>query len=53
MKIGDPFDEDTHVGSMISKEQAEKTLHFIDLAQKEVSCDFFQIVWWDNESARF
>lgn len=47
MKIGDPFDEDTHVGSMISKEQAEKTLHFIDLAQKEggtVACGGERVV---------
>lgn len=37
MKIGDPFDEATTVGSMISQDQAEKTLHYIEGAKKEVN----------------
>ncbi|CAI9741913.1 4-trimethylaminobutyraldehyde dehydrogenase-like [Octopus vulgaris] len=35
MKAGDPMREDTTIGASISKEQAEKTLHFIEIAKKE------------------
>ena len=36
IKIGNPLNEDTVVGATISKEQAEKVLGYIDIAQKEV-----------------
>ncbi|GAB1605614.1 4-trimethylaminobutyraldehyde dehydrogenase-like [Argonauta hians] len=35
MKAGDPMLEDTTIGAMISKEQADRTLHYIDLAKQE------------------
>ena len=40
MKIGDPFADGTHVGSMISKDHAERTLKYIDTAKKEVGLIF-------------
>ena len=36
MKIGNPFDADTTVGSMISKDQADKTIQYVEGAKKEV-----------------
>ena len=36
MKVGDPMEEDTHVGSMIHKDQAERVLHYVNLAKEEV-----------------
>ena len=36
MKIGNPFDEETTVGAMITRKQAENVLMFIDIAKKEV-----------------
>lgn len=36
MKVGDPFSEDTTVGATISRQQADKVLHYIDIAKKEV-----------------
>ncbi|KAL5007314.1 hypothetical protein ScPMuIL_016120 [Solemya velum] len=35
MKIGDPNDEKTTIGATISREQAEKTLGYVDIARKE------------------
>jgi len=35
MKIGDPFHEGTHVGSMISRDQADRVMHFISQAKSE------------------
>lgn len=36
MKIGDPNNDKTTVGATISREQAEKTLGYVDIAKKEV-----------------
>ena len=36
MKIGDPFDEQTTVGAMITRNQAENVLRYIDIAKREV-----------------
>ena len=36
MKIGDPFDESTTVGAMITRTQADNVLRYIDIAKKEV-----------------
>ncbi|KAF6030001.1 hypothetical protein EB796_011692 [Bugula neritina] len=35
MKIGNPMEEDTRVGAMISQEHAERVLEYIQLAHKE------------------
>ena len=43
MKIGDPNLEDTTVGATISKDQAEKTLHYIELAKKEVNWIYYKL----------
>ena len=37
MKVGDPMEEDTHVGAMIHSDQADRVLHYVNLAKKEVS----------------
>ena len=34
--VGDPLDEDTTMGAMISQTQAMKVLKYIETAQKEV-----------------
>ena len=36
IRLGDPLDEETHVGAMISPTQAQKVLNYIDSARKEV-----------------
>ncbi|MBM3399986.1 MAG: aldehyde dehydrogenase [Bacteroidetes bacterium] len=35
MQVGDPFDEKTHVGAIVSKPQFEKVLSYIELAKQE------------------
>ena len=37
MKIGDPFLDETTVGSMISKDQADRVLSYVEGAKKDVS----------------
>ena len=34
--IGDPLHEDTRIGATIHQAQADKVMHYIDLAKKEV-----------------
>ena len=36
MVIGDPFNSDTTVGATISQAQADKVMHYINVAKKEV-----------------
>lgn len=36
MVIGDPYEEGTTVGAMITKEHMDKVLGYIDIAKKEV-----------------
>ncbi|MFN8673980.1 MAG: aldehyde dehydrogenase [Candidatus Sericytochromatia bacterium] len=33
--IGDPFDEKTNIGALVSKQHFDKVMYYIDLAQKE------------------
>jgi aminomuconate-semialdehyde/2-hydroxymuconate-6-semialdehyde dehydrogenase len=35
LKVGDPKDEDTHIGAIVSKEQWEKDQYYIKLAKEE------------------
>lgn len=35
LKVGDPLEEDTNLGAIVSKEHFEKVLSYIELAQKE------------------
>lgn len=35
LKIGDPFNDDTFVGALVSKEHYEKVLSYLDLAKEE------------------
>ncbi|MFB4213973.1 aldehyde dehydrogenase [Shouchella sp. JSM 1781072] len=35
LKVGDPFNEDTYVGALVSKEHYEKVLRYLDIAKKE------------------
>jgi len=35
LKMGDPMQEDTQIGAVVSKQHAEKILSYIDLAQQE------------------
>jgi 1-pyrroline dehydrogenase len=35
MKVGDPFSEDTEMGSLVSEEQLERVTGFVDRAKKE------------------
>lgn len=54
MKIGDPNHEDTTVGATISKQQAEKVLHYIDIARKDgadILCGGKQVTPQDKKLA--
>ncbi|WP_404826109.1 aldehyde dehydrogenase [Cytobacillus stercorigallinarum] len=35
LKVGDPFDDSTFVGALVSKEHYEKVLNYLDIAQQE------------------
>ncbi|MFC2949835.1 aldehyde dehydrogenase [Virgibacillus sediminis] len=35
LKVGDPFDKDTKVGALVSKEHYEKVLSYLDIAKEE------------------
>ena len=37
LKVGDPFDEDTNIGALVSKPHLEKVRSYIDLAKEEGS----------------
>ena len=51
MKIGDPFDESTTVGAMITRAQADNVLRYIDIAKKEVGTSTGNS--WYGSSQRF
>lgn len=42
-KIGDPLDESTDIGTLISKRQFDKVLHYIELARQDPSLTIHQV----------